>query len=98
MAFYHGVLSHKAAQYRLKEAGFHLVRESDISREKFVLSFMTKTKAVKHCVLRNPAFRKEFKSIKEGAEVMEKMILSSDDCVHPVSPDFLRLRVMTITT
>ena len=30
MAFYHGVLSHKAAKDRLKEAGSYLVRESDI--------------------------------------------------------------------
>ena len=87
MESYQGILSHKAAKDRLKEAGSYLVvRESDIKRGKFVLSFVTKTEAKKHCVLRNPAFRKEFRSIEEGAEVMERMILSSDDCVHPVPP------------
>ena len=35
-------------------------RESDIKKGKFVLSFLSKTGAVKHSVLRNPAFRKEF--------------------------------------
>ena len=41
---------------------------------------------MKHSVLRNPAFRKEFKTIEEGSEVMEKMILTNDECVHQVLP------------
>ena len=91
-ACYQGIMGHKAAEERLREVGAdsYLTRESDIKKGKFVLSFLSKTGAVKHSVLRNPAFRKEFKTIKEGSEVMEKMILTNDECVHQVP---LRVRV-----
>ena len=51
-------MGHKAAEERLREvgAGSYLTRESDIKKGKFVLSFLSKTGAVKHSVLRNPAF------------------------------------------
>ncbi len=84
-ACYQGAMGHKAAEERLKEVevGSYLTRESDII---FILSFVSKTGAVKHSIPRNPAFRKEFNSIEEGSEVMERMILSNDDCVQPVPP------------
>ena len=51
-------MGHKATEERLREvgAGFYLTRESDIKKGKFVLSFLSKTGAVKHSVHRNPAF------------------------------------------
>ena len=65
-ACYKGIMGHKAAEQRLREvgAGSYLTRESDIKKGKFVLS-LSKTGAVKDSVLRNPAFRKEFKTIED---------------------------------
>ena len=58
---------YKAAKERLREvgAGCYRTRESDIKKGKFVLSFLSKTGAVKHSLFRNPAFRKEFKTIED---------------------------------
>ena len=66
-ACYQGIMGHKAAEERLREvgAGSYCTRESDIKKGKFVLTFLSKTGAVKHSVLRNPAFRKEFKTIED---------------------------------
>ena len=49
-------MGHKATEERLREvgAGSYCTRESDIKKGIFVLTFLSKTGAVKHSVLRNP--------------------------------------------
>ena len=66
-ACYQGIMGHKATEERLREvgAGSYCTRESDIKKGIFVLTFLSKTGAVKHSVRRNPTFRKEFKTIED---------------------------------
>ena len=84
---YQGVISSKEAETRLrginKDFTF-LTRESDIKKGKFIL---TKDGSVKHTTAPNPSARNNFKTMEEALTVLEKMILSNDECVNPVPRD-----------
>ena len=54
------------------------------SREE-VLSYVTVKGAVKHTIVPNPSAKICFVSLTEASDVMERMIISNDDCVYPVS-------------
>ena len=54
------------------------------SREE-VLSYVTVKGAVKHTIIPNPSAKICFVSLTEASDVMERMIISNDDCVYPVS-------------
>ena len=64
----------------------YLTRESDIKKGKFILSTLTRSGLVKHTVAPNPSARKNFKSLEEASEVLEKMISSNNDCLHAIPP------------
>ena len=64
---------------------------------------------LKHTIAQNPSAKKNFKKLDEALPVMERMILSNDECVHPVPPSdcnssdennstvwFLSFRVSTV--
>ena len=44
----------------------YLTRESDIKREKFILSWLSKDGSIKHTIAPNPSARKNFKKLDEA--------------------------------
>ena len=86
---YQGVTGFKEAEIRLRENNqdfTYLTRESDIKKGKFILSWLSKDGSVKHTTAPNPSAKNNFKKLDEALAVMEKMILSNDECVHPIPP------------
>ena len=86
---YQGVLGFKAAELRLREMDkdfTYLTRESDIKKGKFILSWLTKDGSVKHTTAPNPSAKNNFHKMEEASSVLDKMISSNDECVHPVPP------------
>ena len=86
---YQGVIGSKAAETRLREINMDftfLTRESDIKKGKFILSWLTKDRSIKHTIAPNASARNNFKTMEEALPVMERMILSNDECVNPVPP------------
>ena len=58
-----------------------LFRESDISY------ISDKDRGLfKHVFVPNPSARKSYSCVSEASGVMERMVLTSDPCRHPVSP------------
>ena len=83
-----GVMGHKLAEDRLRGSNkdfSYLTRESDIKKGKFILSTLT-AGSVKHTVAPNPSARKNFQSLEEASEVLEKMISSNKDCLNAIPP------------
>ena len=79
----------KEAEIRLRENNqdfTYLTRESDIKKGKFILSWLSKDGSIKHTTPPNPSAKNNFKKLDEAFAVMEKMILSNDECVHPIPP------------
>ena len=84
-----GVLGHKVAEERLRESQkefAYLTRESNIKRGRFIVSNLTKTGSVKHTVIPNSSSKKNYVNLEEASEVLEKVILSMEDCVHSIPP------------
>ena len=77
--YFQVVMGFKATKVRLREVNkdfTYLTRESDIKKGKLILS----------CPNPSVASRNNFKKQEDALSVMENMILSNDDCVHPISP------------
>ena len=86
---YQGVTGFKEAEIRLRENNqdfTYLTRESDIKKGKFLLSWLSKDGSVKHTTALNPSAKNHFKKLEEAMPVIEKMVLSNDECVHPIPP------------
>ena len=86
---YQGVTGFKEAEIRLRENNqdlTYLTRESDIKKGKYILSWLSKDGSVKHTTAPKSSAKNNFKKLDEALAVMEKMILSNDECVHPVPP------------
>ena len=60
--------------------------QAQVKMGKFILSWLSKDGSIKHTIAPNPSARKNFKKLDEALPVMERMILSNDECVHPVPP------------
>ena len=71
---------------RLREADkqCYLTWQTEIKEKRFILSYVTENGAVKHATVPNPSARKVYGSLSDASEVLERMILSNDDCLHPV--------------
>ena len=83
-----GFQSPKVIEERLRDSDkrqCYLTWQSQIQDKRFVLSYVTEKGAVKHTVVPNPSAKKCFVSLAEASEVIERMIVSNDDCVYPVS-------------
>ena len=79
----------KATETRLRELQedfAYLTRESDMKKGKFILSWLSNDGSVKHSTVPNPSAKNNFKKLEDALPVMERMILSNDECVHPVPP------------
>ena len=83
---YQGMIGSRVRLREIDKDFTYLTRESDIKRGKFILSWLSKDGSIKHTFAPNPSARKNFKKLDEALPVMEKMILSNDECVHPVPP------------
>ena len=87
---WHGKLSKEEAEDRLIAANkteAYLFRESDIKSRRFLLSYISDHRQLfKHVFVPTASARKRYSSVSEAVGVMEKMILSSDQCRNPVSP------------
>ena len=59
----------------------YLTWQSEIRDKRFILSYVTLKGAVKP----NPSAHKCFVSLTETSDRIEKMIVSNDDCIYPVS-------------
>ena len=84
-----GVLGHKVAEERLRESQkefAYLTRESDIKRGRFIVSNLTKTGTVKHTVIPNSSAKKNYVNLEEASDVLEKVILSMEDCFNSIPP------------
>ena len=76
--YFQVVMGFKATKVRLREVNkdfTYLTRESDIKKGKLIL----------FCPNPSVASRNNFKKQEDALSVMENMILSNDDCVHPIS-------------
>ena len=62
-----------------------LTWQSQIREKRLVLSYVTEKGAVKRSIMPNPSAKKCFVSLAEASDIMERMIVSNDDCIHPVS-------------
>ena len=63
----------------------YLTRKSDIKKGKFILSTLTGSgSSVKHTIAPNPSARKNFQSLGEASEVLEKMISSNNNCLNAI--------------
>ena len=92
---WHGQLSSKKAEERLlavNKAKAYLFRESDIKKNRFILSYVSdKDRGIfKHLLIPAPT-RKAFSSVNEASSVMERLVLTSDHCSNPVPPSTLDL-------
>ena len=88
---WHGQISKEEAENRLIAAdktNAYLFRESDIKSRRFLLSYISdKDRGLfKHVFVPNPSARKAYSSGSEASDVMERMVLTSDHCCHPVCP------------
>ena len=84
-----GVMGHKVAEERLRESNkefAYLTRESDIMKGRFIVSNLTKIGSVKHTVVSNSSAKKNYVNLEEASEVLEKVILSMEDCVNAIPP------------
>ena len=68
----------------------YLFRESDIKRNKFILSYISdKTRGlIKHLIVPVPS-KKGFSSVCDAFSVMDRMVVSSDHCSNPVPPSIV---------
>ena len=88
MEYHQGFQSPKVIEVRLRDIDkrqCYLPWQSEIRDKRFILSYVTEKGAVKHSVVPNPSAKKCFVSLTEASDVMERMIISNDDCVYPVS-------------
>ena len=88
---YHGKIGHKEAEERFTmfQKDFpYLTRESDTKQGRFILSFMSKSGSVKHIVVPHPSAKKIFTRLEDAFEVIERMIVSNENCVHAVPVPF----------
>ena len=81
---WHGRLSSKEAEARLiavNKAKAYLFRESDVKKNRFILSFISdKDKGLfKHLIVPTPT-KKAFSSISEASSVMDQLVMTSDHC------------------
>ena len=88
---WHGKLSKEEAENRLIAAdktGTYLFRESDIKSRRYLLSYTSDNNQglFKHVFVPTARARKAYYSVSEAVVVMEKMILTSNQCRNPVSP------------
>ena len=86
---YQGVIGFKEAETRLREINqdfTFLTRESDIKRGRFILSWLSKDGSVRHTTAPNASAKNNFKKLDDALPVMEHMILSNDECLHPIPP------------
>ena len=83
------MLGFKATETKLRETQedfAYLTRESDMKKGKFILSWLSTDGSVKHSTVPNPSARNNFKKLEDALPIMERMIESNDECVHPVPP------------
>ena len=90
---WHGKLSSKEAEERLvavNKINAYLFRESEVKRNKFILSYISdKTRGLfKHLIVPAPS-RKGFYSVNDAFSVMDRMAVSSDHCSNPVPPSIV---------
>ena len=90
---WHGKLSSKEAEERLvavNKINAYLFRESEVKRNKFILSYISdKTRGLfKHLIVPAPS-RKRFSSVNDAFSVMDRMAVSSDHCSNPVPPSIV---------
>ena len=90
---WHGKLSSKEAEERLvavNKINAYLFRESEVKRNKFILSYISdKTRGLfKHLIVPAPS-RKGFSSVNDAFSVMDRMAVSSDHCSNPVPPSIV---------
>ena len=90
-ACHHGRISSKEVRRRLRGAnrvGGYITWETSGKFKKFVLSYLTdKDKgSVKDLYVPNIKGKRKYSSLSEASDVMERLILSSDNCVSPVPP------------
>ena len=88
---WHGQISKEEAENRLRassKANAYLFRESDIKSRKFLLSYISDNDRglFKHVFVPTLSSRKLYSSVSEASATMERMVLTSDHCRHPVSP------------
>lgn len=57
-----------------------------MKKGKFILTWLFKDGSVKHSLVPNPSVRNNFKKLEDALPIMERMIESNDECVHPVPP------------
>ena len=90
-ACHHGKISPKEVRRRLRGAnrvGGYITWETCGKLKKFVLSILTdKDKgSVKDVYVPNIKGKRKYSSLSEASDVMERLILSSDNCVSPIPP------------
>ena len=85
-ACFQGVQAPKVIEDRLREADkqCYLTWQTEIKEKRFILSYVTENGAVKHATVPNPSARKVYGSLSDASDILERMILSNDDCLHPV--------------
>ena len=92
MGCHQGVMGHKLMEDRLRGSNEDLsYLTRDIKKGKFILSSLTRSGLVKHTVAPNPSAKKIFQSLEEASDFLEKMILSSNDCLNAIPPPDLNL-------
>ena len=57
-----------------------------MKKGKFIVTWLLKDGSVKHSTVPNPSARNNFKKLEDALPIMERMIESNDECVHPVPP------------
>ena len=87
---YHGSISAQQAEDRLRSAckeSSYLTRESDLKRGQFILSTISKGNIVNHFFVPDcDGKNKKQSSFTEAKSDIERLVLSRDDCCHPVPP------------
>ena len=88
-----GKLSSKEAEERLvtvNKINAYLFRESEVRRNKFLLSYiLDKTRGLfKHLIVPAPS-RKGFSRVNDAFSVMDRMAVSNDRCSNPVPPSIV---------
>ena len=82
--YHQGFQSPKVIEEMLRDSDkrqCYLTWQSEIRDKRFILSYVTLKGAVKP----NPSAHKCFVSLTETSDRIEKMIVSNDDCIYPVS-------------
>ena len=93
-ACHHGKISPKEVSRRLRGAnrvGSYISWETCGKLKKFVVSFLTDKDrgSVQNIYVPNIEGKRKYSSLSEASVVMERLILSSDNCVSPVPPPSL---------